>query len=135
MSKISRLLRLTTAEVKVVVLLCFFLMFGVVNAIYFSLYARSYDFVLSLALEYTICQSTGHNNSCEVHKDKIEENRYHGLANASYFLMGLLTISNVLFAIHMKQLKVHVRRLSVKAVSRFRSTSRGGSQSKSRDSL
>lgn len=92
------------------------------NAIYFSLYSRSYDYVLSVALEYVICQLDGYEASCEVHKDEIEKNRYHGLANTSYLLMGLLTISNFLFAIHVKQLKVQVRRLSVKAASKFRST-------------
>ena len=137
-SKMSRLLRLSTAEFKVVILLCFFLTFGVVNAIYFSLYSRSYDFVLSLALEYFYCQRNGYDESCEAHKEEIETNRYHGLANTSYFLMGLLTISNFLFAIHVKQLKGQVRRMSVRAVSRIRSTlnvSRGVTHSKqSRDS-
>ena len=104
------------------VLLCFFLTFGIVNAIYFSLYSRNYDFVLSLGLEYFYCELDGYKESCEVHKDEIQRYRYHGLANTSYFLMGLLTISNFLFAIHVKQLKGQVRRFSVKAASKFRST-------------
>jgi len=105
-----------------VALLCFFLTLGVVNAIYFSLYARNYDYILSLAIEYSACQANGLDPSCETHKDEIQKNRYHGLANTSYFLMGMLTISNFLFAIHVKQLRGQIRRFSTKAVSRFRST-------------
>ena len=127
-SRISRVFRLTTAEFKVVVLLCFFLTFGIVNAIYFSLYSRNYNFVLSLALEYFSCELNGNAScenkmeSCEVHRDEIQRYRYYGLANTSYFLMGLLTISNFLFAIHVKQLKGQVRIFSMKAASKFRST-------------
>ena len=104
-------------------LLCFFLVFGISTTIYFSLYARNYEFLISLATEYVVCQANGMNNSCEVHKDEIQKYRYHGLANTCYLLMGMLTISNLLFAVHVKQLKGQVRRLSKKASATFRSFS------------
>lgn len=138
-SKLGKLLRLTTAELKIVALMSFFLTFGVVTAVYLCLYARNYEYVLSLAVKYVYCQLDGMNPSCEKYRYEIERNRYHGMANASYLFMGIMAISNLLFAIHMKQLKTQVRRLSVKAASKLRTTlnqsRNGATQSKqSRDS-
>ena len=90
---------------------------------YFSLYARNYEFLISLSTEYILCQAKGRNDSCEIHKDEIQEYRYHGLANTCYLLMGMLTISNLLFAVHVKQLKGQIRKLSKKASATFRSLS------------
>jgi len=101
-------------------LFCFFLVFGISNLIYYSLYARNYEFLISLATEYTICQASGRNDTCETHKEEIQQHRYHGLANTCYFLMAFLTLSNLLFAIHVKQLKGHIRRLSTKASRKLR---------------
>jgi len=122
--KLLNRLKLTTPEVKMLALLCFFLVFGISNTIYFSLYARNYEFLMSLATEYAVCQANGRNDSCEVIKDEIQGYRYHGLANACYFLMGLLTVANLLFAIHVKQLKGQMRKLSVNVSQKLRSFSR-----------
>jgi len=116
-------MKLTTPEVKMLALLCFFLVFGISNVVYFTLYARNYEFLISLATEYAVCHAYGQENACEIHKDEIQDYRYHGLANTCYFLMAFLTISNLLFAIHVKQLKGHIHRLSVKASRKLRSLS------------
>ena len=122
-TKASGFFKLSTPEVKLLALLCCFLVFGISSIVYFSLYARNSEFLISLVSEYIFCQANGKNDSCETIKDEMQEYRYHGLANTCYLLMGMLTISNLLFAVHVKQLKVQIRRLSTKASRTFRSLS------------
>ena len=103
---------------KILLLSCFFIIFGITALITLSITIRDADIILKRLVDYFACQARGNNdnNTCYEEYDELEVLLKPELNSAAYFLMGLIPWSNLLFVIQVayikKGMKAALRRLS-----------------------
>ena len=99
-------------EVKILILSCYFIIFGIIALVNFSVSIRDSDIQEDRLLAYFVCQARGtnNNNTCNEEYDEVQMilSLRETLNNAVYFLMGLLPWLNLLFAIQVRYVKKRV---------------------------
>lgn len=100
-------------EVKILILSCFFIIFGIVALVNLSIGIRDSDIISDKLFAYFICQARGTigNNTCYEEYDEFEMHLRPELNTATYFLMGLVPWSNLLFAIQVTDIKRIIQRI------------------------
>ena len=97
-------------EVKILILSCYFIIFGIIALINFSISIRDSDILVDKLFAYFVCQARGtnNNNTCYEEYDKLKMILRTNLNIATYFLMGLVPWLNLVFAIQVRQVKKRV---------------------------
>ena len=94
-------------EVKILLLSCYFIIFGITALITLSIAVRDADIILKRLIDYFACQAKGNNdnNMCYEEYDELEVLLQPELNDATYILMGLVPWSNLLFVIQVAYIK------------------------------
>ena len=81
--------------------------FGILALISFSITIRDAEIKEEKILNYIVCQSIGYNanHTCHAEMDELTSISTPELNSATYFLLGLLPWSNLLFAIQVSDIK------------------------------
>ena len=92
---------------KILILSCYFLIFGITVLINLSIAIRDGDMFSDKLLNYFACQARGYNdeNTCYAEYEELESYLIPELNSATFFLLGLLPWSNLLFAIQVSDIK------------------------------
>jgi len=95
-------------EVKVFLILSYYIVFGIIAVIALSINVRNSEFVTETLLEYIICQVVGFSNvnSCNAIRNEIESHLQIELNSATYIIMGLLPWVILLFAVQFTDVKI-----------------------------
>jgi len=93
--------------VKILILSCYFIIFGIVTLTNLSISIRDADIILDRLLDYFYCQARGYsaNNTCYAEYDKLESYLKPDLNSATFILLGFVPWSNLLFAIRVSDIK------------------------------
>ena len=86
-------------EVKILILLSYFIIFGIVTLVNFSVSINEANPFLDDLFKYFACQLGGFDPMCEDIRRQFERHLKPELSGATYFLMGLTTCVYLLFMI------------------------------------
>ena len=111
-SKYLYFISFSVPEVKTLIFSCFFIIFGITALITLSISIRDADITLDRLFNYFACQARGNNanNTCYEEYHELEMVLRPELNIATYFLMGMLPWSNLLFAIRIRDIKRRIQR-------------------------
>ena len=111
-------------EVKTLIFSCFFIIFGITTLITLSISIRDADITTDRLFNYFACQARGRNgnNTCYEEYHELQMVLSPDLNIATYFLMGIIPWSNLLFAIRVRGVKKRIQRF-VHCYSRAQSNS------------
>ena len=100
-------------EAKILVLSCYFIVFGMTALISLSYHIRDSDVILEKLLIYFACQTRGssNDNTCSAEYDELETYLKPELNSASYFLLSLVSWSNILYAVQFTDIKNVIQRI------------------------
>ena len=100
-------------EVKILVLSCYFIIFGITALITLSYTIRDSNVILEKLLIYFACQArgSGSDNMCSAEYDELESHLKPELNSATYFLLSLVSWSNILYAVQFTDIKNLIRRI------------------------
>ena len=78
-----------------------------------SISIRDADVILNKLLDYFACQAIGYsaNHTCYAEYDELESHLKPELNSGTYFLLGLLPWSNLLFAIQVTDIKKAIQKV------------------------
>ena len=102
-------MRISTAEKKLLFILSYYVVFGIVILIYFSLSSNDEDIFLDAAETYFICEASGNASSCS--RSEFEQYTHPILATATYLLMGLIPVFILIFTVNWSQTSARIGRL------------------------
>ena len=85
-------------EIKILILLSYFIVFGIVSLVNLTITLNEADPFLDDLLNYFACQLGGYNPKCEDFRRQFEKHLKPGLNGASYLLLGLNTWVHILIA-------------------------------------
>ena len=90
------------------------MIFGIVALVNLSISIRDADIILDKLLDYFTCQARGNstNNSCDVEYEELDSYLKPELNGITYFLLGLVPWSNLLFAIQVSDIKKAMRKVA-----------------------
>ena len=79
-----------------------------------SISIRDADIVLDKLLNYFACQARGYNdgNTCYAEYEELESNLKPEFNSATYFLLGIVPWSNLLFAIQVSDIKKLIHKVT-----------------------
>ena len=107
------MIKFSVPEVKILILSCYFLIFGIVTLINISITNRDSDAVLQTMVEYFICQARGFgaDNTCDEEFDKLDSYSKTELNGITYLLLCVVPWSNLLFAIKFSHIKTAAQKI------------------------
>ena len=90
------------------------MIFGIVALINLSISIRDADIILDKLLDYFACQARGYNvnNTCDIEYEELDSYLKPELNAITYFLLGLVPWSNLLFAIQVSDIKKAFRKIA-----------------------
>ena len=99
---------------KILILSCYFIIFGITVLINLSINIRDGDVILDKILAYFACQARGYDdeNTCYAEYEELGSYLMPELYSATFFLMGILPWSNLLFAIKVSDIKNLIHRVT-----------------------
>ena len=92
------IIKFSVPEIKVLILLSYFIVFGIVSLVNLTITINEADPFLHDLLNYFTCQLGGYNPECEEFRRQFEKHLKPGLNGTSYLLIGLYTWVHVLIA-------------------------------------
>ena len=98
-------------EVKMLLLLSYFIIAGVVALISFAIDIENTDLFLEELINYFNCHLGGDDLTCEEFRQRFEDYNNTKLGNISILLMSLITWVNLLFAIHTQDVKWIIQKM------------------------
>ena len=101
-------------EVKILILLSYFIVLGIMTLVNFSVTIKEADPFLDDLFRYFTCQLGGFNPECEDIRRQFEKHLKPGLSGANYLLVGLITWVNLLFTIQVEDVKRVVKRITTR---------------------
>ena len=96
--------KLGTAEKKVLIVFLYYVILGVVSLVSFGISARTGSMFSSALKSYFVCESTNAGN-CDDERAAAARNTFPGLTNASYILLALYPLVNLVYAFNFNELK------------------------------
>ena len=115
----SRSWNISTAETKILVILCYYAIFGIVSLTYFALAIADLDEFMDAILEYLVCEGAGSQVECD--RSQFEQYTYFGLVMLTFLLPGFLPCVNLVFVIKWTAAKIFCRNIWVKLCTRVAS--------------
>ena len=109
---------------KILLLLSYFIVFGIISLVNFSISINEADPFLDDLFKYFACHLFGNNPECEDIRQDFEKHLKPGLSGTSYLLLALITWVHLLFAIQAQDVKRTVKSV----IKRYRSTLKFSSQ-------
>ena len=99
--------RIGAAERKSLIILCYYILLGVVALSGFTVTTRNGTLFANAIAAYWRCESAGLNseNSCDGLRDSLRQLANPGLTSASYILLGIFPAVNLIFAVNVKEIK------------------------------
>ena len=88
----------TVPEVKVLILLSYFVVFGIVSLVNLTITLNEANPFLDDLFKYFACQLGGYNPKCEDFRQQFEKHLKPGLNGSTYLLLGLITWIHILIA-------------------------------------
>ena len=106
-------IKFSVPEVKVLIISCYFIIFGITALVNVSITVRDGDIAMFKLLVYFTCQAAGYNgtDTCAGERDDLESHLKPELNAATYFLLGLVPWLNLLFAIQVQDIKRALHRI------------------------
>ena len=105
-------------EVKILLLLSYFIVFGITSLVNFSISINEANPFLDDLFRYFECNLFGSDPKCEDIRQDFEKHLKPGLNSATYILLALITWVHLLFAIQAQDVKKTVKSV----IKRYRST-------------
>ena len=99
---------------KILILSCYFILFGTIGLINFSIYIRDADVILDRLVDYFACQAIGYSadHTCSVEYDRFRSYLQPELESTTAFaLQGLLPWFNLLFAVQVSDIKKTIQKV------------------------
>ena len=85
-------------EIKILILLSYFVVFGIVSLVNLTVTLNEADPFLEDLFNYFACHLSGYDPKCEQFRRQFEKHLKPGLNGTSYFLLGLYTWVHILIA-------------------------------------
>ena len=104
-------MNLSIPEVKVLLLLSYFIVVGIFSLVTFSVVLVNREPFLDDLFRYFICELTGDSPLCENIQEEFESHLHPGLYNTTFVLLALLTWVHLLYAIKLQDIKTSVQRI------------------------
>jgi len=103
--------RIGAAERKSLIILCYYILLGVVAFSAFTIGARNGTRFANTIAAYWRCESAGLNSetSCDGLRDSLRQLTNAGLTSAAYILMGIFPAVNLIFAVNAKEIKQKIK--------------------------
>ena len=95
-------LGISTAEKKILFVLCYYVIFAVIMLVYFGFATADADSFIEALETYLRCQALGHlpNQTSQCDPKEYQQYIYPELAAATYFLLGFVSTANLMFVIN-----------------------------------
>ena len=91
--------------------LCYYVIFGVLTLSYFGLSTQDQDKFIDAVTEYFSCEYFGNfPGRCE--RKYFQRYVYPGLTGATYFMMGLIPVANLVFVVDWRRVNQIMKRFS-----------------------
>ena len=112
-SKYFYFISFTVPEVKILILSCYFIIFGIVALINYSISIRDSDIILDKLLDYVACQAYGYSAdyTCHAEYDRLRSYLKPELNASTHCLLGLLPWLNLLFAVQVSDIKKAIQKV------------------------
>ena len=104
----KRIWKISTAETKIILVLCFYALFSIIALTYFSIGVAHQEDEASAIQQYFICEATGSGMDCD--RSGFDHFGYRGLAVLFYWLLGFIPAVNLIFVINWTMAKASVKR-------------------------
>jgi len=104
-------LHFSVPEIKILLLLSYFIAFGVITLVNFSIGISEADGFYYDLLVYFECNLVGSDPRCEVYRQKFEEHLKPGLNATTFIMLGLLPWVHLLFAIQAHDVKQLIKKV------------------------
>jgi len=103
--------KIGAAERKILIILCYYVLLGVIALTAFTIFTRNSTQFSDAIAEYWLCESTGVNpeNTCDRLRESFQQLSYPGLSAVSYVLLGIFPAVNLIFAVNVKEIKQKFR--------------------------
>ena len=99
--------KISTAESKILLVLCYYALFGIVALSHFSIGAAKQEEVATAMTDYFLCEAVGFGVECD--HSGFDHFGYQGLAVVVYFLLGLIQFVSLIFVINWMVAKASVK--------------------------
>ena len=105
--------KIGTAERKVLIIFCYYVLLFVIALTAFTDFTRTSTAIAAEIAEYWQCELSGvdSENECDERKVSLEAPGYITLTTISYILLGLLPAVNLVFAVNISELRQKFRTL------------------------
>jgi len=98
-------IRFSVPEVKILLLLAYFGLFGIMELVTLSVVAANVDDLVNDIIRYSVCNLFGYDPNCEDIRRDIEKHVSPGLTCSAFVILGFLPHVHLLFAIQFEHLK------------------------------
>ena len=112
-SKYFYFISFSVPEVKILILSCYFIIFGITALINYSISIRDVDIILDKLLDYFACQAYGYSadHTCSAEYEKLRSYLKPELNASTFVLLGLLPWLNLLFAVQVSDIKKAMQKI------------------------
>ena len=101
--------KISTAEIKIIIVLCYYALFGIVALSNFSIEIGERENTTEAITQYFFCEAVGSGAECD--RSGFDHFGHHGLAVLVYLLLGLIPVINLIFVINWSATKESVKRV------------------------
>lgn len=115
-SKVTGRFHITPAEKKLLFLFLYYTVFAAIMLAYFGVSVGNQDRFIAAVGEYFSCESRGRDPASPPCPRDYERYTFPGLAAATYLLMGLVPVANLVYVIHFRELRQGARRVRAATV-------------------
>ena len=112
--------KISTAETKIILVLCYFALFGLVSLSYFAIETANQDDVLVAIQQYFVCEAVGSGTECD--RSGFDHFGLHGLTVFVYLLLGLIPAVNLTFVINWTAAKESCKHFWIKYFPNLKTT-------------
>jgi len=98
-------IRFSVPQVKILLLLAYFIIFGIVALVALSVLANNANNLVNDIIRYSVCNLFGYDPNCEDIRRDIEKHVSPGLTCSAFLLLGFLPHVHLLFAIQFEHIK------------------------------
>ena len=99
--------KIGTAERKILIVFCYYVVLGVIALTAFTITTRNGTQFADAVADYWRCEIAGVDpeNSCDGLRTSFQQLSYPGLTSASYILLGIFPAINLIFAVNVTEIK------------------------------
>ena len=97
--------KIGTAERKVLIVFCYYVILAVVALTTFTISTRNGDLTARRIFEYFTCEQNGHDPDEPCSRSNFEELTNPAWTTLSYMLLGMFPIVNLIYAVNVEELK------------------------------